>query len=203
MRFAAFDPVNPDPLGDRFVHRVAWVQRPRRILEDHLHPAPEGAQTTLLLVDLLAVERDRSRRRPLEAEDRADQRRLATARLAHQRQHLAGPHVEGDAVDGAQRTPPRVERDLDIFESQQRIAHRATLAGWTCTQAACLPCVAVTRPMSRVVHASIARSQRGWKGQPDGRSAMLVLDARSWQEVGRAVLPYALPNGFHGCFVPS
>lgn len=39
--------------------------------------------------------------------------------------------------------------------------------------------------------------------QPDGRSALLVLDARSWQEVARAVLPYALPNGFHGCFVPS
>lgn len=39
--------------------------------------------------------------------------------------------------------------------------------------------------------------------QPDGRSALLVLDARTWQEVARAVLPYALPSGFHGCFVPS
>ena len=39
--------------------------------------------------------------------------------------------------------------------------------------------------------------------QPDGRSALLVLDARSWKEVARAVLPYALPCGFHGCFVPS
>ncbi|KAL4859791.1 Carotenoid cleavage dioxygenase 8 B [Chlorella vulgaris] len=39
--------------------------------------------------------------------------------------------------------------------------------------------------------------------QSDGRSALLVLDARTWREVARAVLPYALPNGFHGCFVPS
>lgn len=39
--------------------------------------------------------------------------------------------------------------------------------------------------------------------QADGRSALLVLDARDWKEVARAVLPYGLPNGFHGCFVPS
>jgi hypothetical protein len=34
------------------------------------------------------------------------------------------------------------------------------------------------------------------------RSALLVLDARTWREVARAVLPYALPNGFHGCWTP-
>lgn len=39
--------------------------------------------------------------------------------------------------------------------------------------------------------------------QADGRSALLVLDARTWREVTRAVVPYALPNGFHGCWVPQ
>lgn len=37
--------------------------------------------------------------------------------------------------------------------------------------------------------------------QADGLSALLVLDARSWREVARAVLPYGLSNGFHSCFV--
>lgn len=39
--------------------------------------------------------------------------------------------------------------------------------------------------------------------QPNGRTALLVLDAISFTEVARAVLPYGLPNGFHGCFIPS
>jgi carotenoid cleavage dioxygenase-like enzyme len=37
--------------------------------------------------------------------------------------------------------------------------------------------------------------------QADGRSALLVLDATSWKEIARAVLPYGLPNGFHGAWV--
>lgn len=39
--------------------------------------------------------------------------------------------------------------------------------------------------------------------QADGRSALLVLDGQKFVELGRAVLPYGLPNGFHGCFVPD
>ncbi len=39
--------------------------------------------------------------------------------------------------------------------------------------------------------------------QADGRTALLVLDAASLQEVARAVMPYGVPNGFHGCFVPG
>lgn len=39
--------------------------------------------------------------------------------------------------------------------------------------------------------------------QADGRTALLVLDAQSLTEVGRAVMPYGLPNGFHGCWVPA
>ena len=39
--------------------------------------------------------------------------------------------------------------------------------------------------------------------QADGRSALLVLDGQKFVEIARAVLPYGLPNGFHGCFVPD
>jgi carlactone synthase/all-trans-10'-apo-beta-carotenal 13,14-cleaving dioxygenase len=39
--------------------------------------------------------------------------------------------------------------------------------------------------------------------QADGKSALLVLDGQSFSEVARAVLPYGLSNGFHGCFVPE
>lgn len=39
--------------------------------------------------------------------------------------------------------------------------------------------------------------------QADGRAALLVLDGSSFDEVARAVLPYGLPNGFHGGFLPA
>lgn len=39
--------------------------------------------------------------------------------------------------------------------------------------------------------------------QPDGKTALLVLDAMKFTEIARAVLPYGIPNGFHGCWVPD
>lgn len=39
--------------------------------------------------------------------------------------------------------------------------------------------------------------------QADGRAALLVLDGCSHQELARAALPYSLPTGFHGCWVPG
>ncbi|KAG7675190.1 hypothetical protein KSW81_002692 [Nannochloris sp. 'desiccata'] len=39
--------------------------------------------------------------------------------------------------------------------------------------------------------------------QADGKSALLVLDGKDFSEIARAVLPYGLSNGFHGCFVPE
>ncbi|GAB4823966.1 hypothetical protein N2152v2_011012 [Parachlorella kessleri] len=39
--------------------------------------------------------------------------------------------------------------------------------------------------------------------QADGMTALLVLDGVTFEETARAVLPYSLPSGFHGCFVPA
>ena len=37
----------------------------------------------------------------------------------------------------------------------------------------------------------------------DGKSFLLVLDAESFQELGRARLPYGIPYGFHASFIPA
>lgn len=37
----------------------------------------------------------------------------------------------------------------------------------------------------------------------DGRGIMLVMQAGSWTELARVTLPWALPNRFHGCWLPS
>lgn len=39
--------------------------------------------------------------------------------------------------------------------------------------------------------------------QSDGRTALLVLDGASFEEEARVVLPYGLPAGFHGCWLPA
>ena len=37
----------------------------------------------------------------------------------------------------------------------------------------------------------------------DGKSFLLCLDAQSFEELGRAHLPYGIPFGFHASFVPA
>lgn len=37
----------------------------------------------------------------------------------------------------------------------------------------------------------------------DGKSFLLCLDAGSFQELGRAHLPYGIPYGFHASFIPA
>ena len=49
-----------------------------------------------------AVELDRALVRPVEPEQQAPERRLAAARLADEREHLAFAHLDVDAVDGSQ-----------------------------------------------------------------------------------------------------
>lgn len=37
----------------------------------------------------------------------------------------------------------------------------------------------------------------------DGKSFLLCLDAKSFEEVGRAHSPYGIPYGFHASFIPA
>lgn len=37
----------------------------------------------------------------------------------------------------------------------------------------------------------------------DGKSFLLCLNAKTFEELGRAHLPYGIPFGFHASFVPA
>ena len=63
-----------------------------------------------------AVELDRSRRRRVEPADEVEDRRLAGAVRADQREHLAARDVEGHAVDGADAA----EADAEVLDREQR-----------------------------------------------------------------------------------
>ena len=88
-------------LGHRLVDRLAGVERAGRVLEDHLHLAAVRAQRAPVVAQRLPAQRHRPRGRALEPDDRARERRLAAARLAHEGDDLAGAHREVDAVDRA------------------------------------------------------------------------------------------------------
>ncbi len=80
--------------GDVVEHRE--MREERVALEHHVHRPLVGRQPG----EVLAVERDRSRGRRLEAGEHAQQRRLAAARRAEQGEDLALGDVDRDVVDG-------------------------------------------------------------------------------------------------------
>ena len=106
-------------VADDRAHPLARVERRVRILEDHLHLAPQRSQRARAeIADVPAVEDDPARRRLVEADDRPAERRFAAARLADETERLALPHGEADVVD---RVDPR---DLAL---QQPLADREVL----------------------------------------------------------------------------
>ena len=74
------------------------------VLEDHgdafAHALQGGGARRQ--ADVLAIEQDAPRRRRNEADDHLGDRRLAGAGFADQRERLAAPDAQGDAVDGLQ-----------------------------------------------------------------------------------------------------
>ena len=91
--------VQPDSLGDGLVDRVPRVEGAGRVLEDHLHPAPERAQVAGPVAQRRPVEEHLAAGGALEPGQRPGQGRLPRARLPHQRQDLAGPHGQVGAVE--------------------------------------------------------------------------------------------------------
>ena len=87
------------PEHDRVLDGQAWVEGGIRVLEHHLHLAPELAQARRVVrLDGLAVEDDAAGIGADEVHEQARGRRFPAARLADNAQHLARQHVEVDIV---------------------------------------------------------------------------------------------------------
>ncbi len=140
---ARADAVDHERLAHRVAHAVARVERLVRILEHDLRLAPYGPQGALReRSNVLSVDLDGSRARHQHAHDRLSRRRLAAARLAHERDELACRDRQRDAVDCAhdallpasQRADePTRQRVVhhEVAHLQQRAgAHAGILARW-------------------------------------------------------------------------
>src|SRR4029453_18336118 len=118
-----------------------------------------------------------------QAQHHAAGRRLAAARLAHQRQRLARRHVEAEAVDGAYRAHGTLEDDAALHrevlgearDREQRFAHDAAAAGRESSSGAFQQAARWPGAISRSTGCSAlqrasANGQRGLKRQPGGRA---------------------------------
>src|SRR6185369_12377717 len=77
--------VRPDRFGDDVRHAPARIEAGVRILEDHLHRAPQR-ELGVGEIDAPAGEPDFSARRPVQTDDQPRNRRLAAAGFADQSQ---------------------------------------------------------------------------------------------------------------------
>src|SRR5688500_7044447 len=90
--------------------RHARVEGRVRVLEDHLHVAPEPAQLLRRVRgEIGAFEDDLAAGGPLELQDAAPGRGLAAAGLADQAERLAAAQREADAVARAHRARRALE----------------------------------------------------------------------------------------------
>jgi hypothetical protein len=129
-RVAARDLVHVEPLADRLAGRPPRIEARERVLEDELQLAAQRPQRALaereeldrLGLGLAAV--PHAPRGSLDqAQQRAPGRRLPAARLPHQREGLARPDLERDAVDGAQLPAARFVTHAQVTHLDPRRAH--------------------------------------------------------------------------------
>ena len=99
-------------LPDESPNRVTGIERRERVLEDHLHPRPQGPQLALGEPrDVAAVEGDPARRWLVETEDRPSDRRLAAAGLSDEADGLAAANRQCHAVHRLHVADVTVEHD--------------------------------------------------------------------------------------------
>ena len=181
----ARDAVDRERLADDRADRLARVERRVRVLEDHLHLAPQRAQLRARRGAMSLAVEARSRR-DVGSSRRSQQargRRLAAARLADEPERLARGDVERHAVDGVHgadlrlRTTPRVigkcltrSRDLD-----ERAAHATPSPR------------ARRRERGQRARSATARSSR-----PSARPALASRQATACSRVARARLELRL-----------
>ena len=126
--------VGAQALGELPADGVDGVERGRRLLEDHRRAG--SAQRAALL----GLEREhvgagqhdgapRHRRLRQQPEDRARRHGLAAARLADDREHLAGAHVERDVAHGEHVAAVGREGDVEVADLHGDVVARRGLAG--------------------------------------------------------------------------
>src|SRR3954470_14521853 len=112
LAVVALDVVDDERLADDRADGLARVQGRVRVLENHLHVAPQRLQGVARHVsDVPAAVVDLAARRLEQAREQARGRRLAAARLADDAEGLAAEHVEAHAVDGLHRPHLPAEHD--------------------------------------------------------------------------------------------
>jgi len=136
---AAGQPARGDDLADGGRHAAAGAEPLRDVADPG--PGPEPALRGAEQVDLAAGRRDQT-------EDRADQRRLAGAVGAEDRDHLAGGHRERDVV---QDLPPVVSDGQPAYVDHGHSVPSLGMSFWpspaasACNSGKCRSVQAVTR----------------------------------------------------------
>src|SRR5262249_24831676 len=172
------DAMHEQRLGDELADRVTRVQRIERILVDHLHvaaPAPEFRRPQAR--DRLTLEQHVPPRRLLEAEDATPDRRLAAAALADERERPSAVDRDRDVV-GRDEVVASLEPGAERVDLPQRVRleqHRHQTAAFIATSrqkwhSTECPAPASSGGGGSVEQRSFAYAQRGWNGQPAGRS---------------------------------
>jgi hypothetical protein len=129
LRLAA-DAVHQQRLAHDLAHRHARVQRRVRVLEHHLHLAPQREQLVALgFGQIAALEQHAAFGGLFQPHQRAAQRALAAARFTHEAQRLPRHHLEADAGHGSQHGRGAGEQTaahrvvlLQVLDLQQRLA---------------------------------------------------------------------------------
>ena len=204
--------VDGERLSDDLAHRLPRVERRVRILEDHLHLAPQRPHLARgELRDVAPVEANRSGGGLEQLQHQARGRRLAAARLADDAQRLAAANAERHVLDGvddaaAAREHARGCREVlrEVLDLDDRIADggahapsprrtasrsaqsRRLASGSRWQASECPPSIASSG--GRILSQGSKRcGQRGWNGQPGGRwmtDGGRPSIARRWVDLG-------------------
>ena len=105
------DAVDPERPRDVVLDALGGIQRPERVLEDHLHLRAVAAKAAAARdpAHVLGAEHDRARRRRVEPRQQPGDRALAAAALADERRDRPGRSVKLTSST-ARRTPRRRRR---------------------------------------------------------------------------------------------
>lgn len=114
--------VDPDAARERVAHGVDRVQRPERVLEDHLHAPHVGAERPAAARGgVLAVQQDPAARRGHELREQPGDRRLAGAGLADERDDVPAVQLDGHVVDGVDHGGAAQAADREVLAQVDRL----------------------------------------------------------------------------------